>query len=98
MRTHCNIKQCALPKPGTEHEVGYNPQPGGVARRSNHPEGSWKCPYCANINWPQRTVCNKQECRQPRPSDAEMAQIEQQQQMQVSGVSGAGSGATVGVG
>jgi len=29
-----------------------------------HPEGSWACPVCANINWPKRTECNK--CNVPR--------------------------------
>lgn len=29
-----------------------------------HPEGSWACTQCNNINWPKRTECNK--CRLPR--------------------------------
>ena len=89
-RTHCNVKSCALPKPGTEHEVGYDPQPrgGGGGGGIQHPEGSWTCAtypdglYCGNVNWPQRTVCNKQECRMPRPTEEELQQQQAQQQQQ----------------
>ena len=24
-----------------------------------HPEGSWRCPSCGNVNWPQRALCNR---------------------------------------
>jgi len=30
-------------------------------RLSEHPEGSWECVKCANINWPRRTSCNRCE-------------------------------------
>jgi len=26
---------------------------------SDHPEGSWACPGCNNVNWPKRSSCNK---------------------------------------
>ena len=33
-----------------------------------HPEGSWACPSCNNVNWPKRTTCNKSTCGRPRPA------------------------------
>eukprot|EP00931_Biecheleriopsis_adriatica_P069494 TRINITY_DN43330_c0_g1_i1.p1 TRINITY_DN43330_c0_g1~~TRINITY_DN43330_c0_g1_i1.p1 ORF type:complete len:260 (+),score=50.23 TRINITY_DN43330_c0_g1_i1:84-782(+) len=38
-----------------------NMQPMGVqaANLAGHPEGSWSCKECSNVNWPLRTVCKK---------------------------------------
>jgi len=35
------------------------------------PDGSWICPECSNLNYPHREVCNKRNCRAPRPSPEE---------------------------
>ena len=37
-----------------------------------HPEGSWRCPSCHNMNWPQRVLCN----RCGGPQDVEVGQPE----------------------
>lgn len=34
--------------------------------KASDPEGSWMCPFCQNVNWPRRTVCNKRGCSMPR--------------------------------
>jgi len=39
----------------------------GPGTAGAHPPGSWTCPTCNNVNWPKRTMCNKPDCRQPRP-------------------------------
>lgn len=33
------------------------------------PLGSWVCPSCQNVNFPNRTNCNKHNCGLPRPQD-----------------------------
>lgn len=82
-RTHCNKKSCGQPKPagasvlgmggiglgnmGMDPSLGYyGMMPAPAA--GGHPEGSWVCPACSNINWPARTHCNKQACGQPKPA------------------------------
>lgn len=68
-RTNCNRKTCLAPK-GTTREgagVGGAPAPGAAAQRREDPEGSWTCPKCQNVNWPQRTSCNKRSCGAARP-------------------------------
>lgn len=49
---------------------GYaNPLGGGGSGGGGlHPDGSWVCPACANVNWPARTHCNKKECGTPKPA------------------------------
>lgn len=42
---------------------------GARGGRSQHPEGSWECPNCKNINWPKRTVCNRAGCSTARPDN-----------------------------
>jgi len=37
------------------------------AKIDNSPDGSWICPACSNLNYPQRKVCNKRTCKAPRP-------------------------------
>lgn len=32
------------------------------------PAGSWICPTCQNVNYPNRTHCNKHSCGLPRPA------------------------------
>jgi len=77
-RTQCNKPGCGALKPGLDSAGPMNPgmHPGmmqGMNPGMNqgggqvHPEGSWPCPRCNNINWPQRTECNKPDCRTPRP-------------------------------
>jgi ATP-dependent RNA helicase DDX3X len=31
-----------------------------------HPDGSWKCSFCGNVNYPSRTSCNNRGCGVPR--------------------------------
>jgi hypothetical protein len=31
-----------------------------------HPEGSWVCPKCQNVNWPKRSTCNGKQCGETR--------------------------------
>ena len=31
----------------------------------DHPDGSWACSGCSNVNWPKRTSCNR--CNMPKP-------------------------------
>lgn len=39
----------------------------GTEGKSNDPPvGSWTCSACGNINWPQRTMCNRKNCGLPR--------------------------------
>eukprot|EP00929_Paragymnodinium_shiwhaense_P047806 TRINITY_DN24259_c0_g1_i1.p1 TRINITY_DN24259_c0_g1~~TRINITY_DN24259_c0_g1_i1.p1 ORF type:complete len:353 (+),score=42.17 TRINITY_DN24259_c0_g1_i1:105-1163(+) len=33
-----------------------------AGKAGNHPEGSWVCLNCANINFPTRTTCNAKNC------------------------------------
>jgi len=33
----------------------------------DEPAGSWICPSCSNLNYPQREVCNKRNCTVKRP-------------------------------
>lgn len=65
-RTTCNARNCGKPREevdGGEVSVG----PGRGAQQESNPEGSWTCPSCNNVNWPQRTACNKRGCGMPRP-------------------------------
>lgn len=50
---------------------GFAPFAAAGARGSAHPDGSWVCPSCNNINWPRRTTCNKKECNAPKPANAQ---------------------------
>lgn len=71
-RTNCN--RCGASKglvmggmggpPGLP-PMGAPPPMGGPP--GGHPEGSWVCPTCNNVNWPKRTVCNKNGCDTKRP-------------------------------
>lgn len=36
-----------------------------------HPEGSWVCTFCNNVNWPLRTHCNKRGCNMPRDQNGQ---------------------------
>lgn len=69
-RTVCNKQGCGAARPA-ETYGGYNPgqQQHQQQQQQQHPEGSWVCPGCNNVNWPQRTVCNKKGCQLPRPAE-----------------------------
>jgi hypothetical protein len=73
-RTHCNKSNCSTPRPDDLPSGGsLAPYQAAISTPNSHsqrdpPEGSWTCPTCANINWPQRTHCNKSGCTTPRPS------------------------------
>jgi hypothetical protein len=76
-RVTCNKKECGKAKPASKPAmlrgfgdgyVNYEVEPKwNKAPPQGHPAGSWPCPKCGNINWPMRTICNKQECRTARP-------------------------------
>lgn len=38
----------------------------GASKGSSHPEGSWVCLSCANVNYPSRTTCYAKTCGRPR--------------------------------
>jgi len=75
LRKICNNKVCNLPRedadagpppgdtgvPLTHGASGFNGSVGG-----DHPEGSWACDACGNVNWPKRTTCNNKICGQPK--------------------------------
>jgi len=70
-RTTCNAKNCGRQR----HEVdGGPPQAQAVdirpQGRGSDPPGSWGCHACGNVNWPQRTTCNKKGCGLPRTDTA----------------------------
>lgn len=80
-RTECNGKGCGQPRSSVDGGAPV-PDVGGpaVAFRANMgaynsvapgngaPAGSWSCPSCNNVNYPNRDSCNKRNCGQPRPS------------------------------
>mmetsp|Transcript_40625 Transcript_40625/g.67479 ORF Transcript_40625/g.67479 Transcript_40625/m.67479 type:complete len:275 (-) Transcript_40625:507-1331(-) len=89
-REFCN--RCHAPKPTPEELVSRaselangvtTPSAVGVSA-SKTPlasnEANWRCPACGNINWPQRTVCNR--CSAPRPVDDSQMQMQLQMQVQ----------------
>lgn len=39
------------------------------------PTGSWKCPKCSNVNFPQRVTCNTRTCKAPRPETSTSAAV-----------------------
>eukprot|EP00662_Eupelagonemidae_sp_cell21_P052101 gene52101-34921_t len=48
------------------------------------PPTNWTCPKCHNVNFPRRRVCNRKDCREPRPAiparvdeDAAIAKVAQ---------------------
>jgi len=61
-----------------------------------HPEGSWVCASCENINWPLREACNR--CKEAKPASAKLApttaaapaQVQQQVQYLPAQMSGGG--------
>lgn len=65
-RTACNKPGCGAPKPALYGGIPISCMLPAVPPQPTHPEGSWHC-QCGNINWPQRTTCNKKSCNQPRP-------------------------------
>merc|ERR1719375_2376005 len=69
LRTTCNNKACGLPRDMASYSE-VSPQEGGGTdggSSEGHPEGSWTCLVCNNVNWPLRTVCNRKNCGEPRP-------------------------------
>jgi len=80
-RDTCNGRNCGRPRaavdggappPNAMVSPGSEPPPAmGVlpdnAPIGGHPAGSWQCPVCNNINYPNRTSCNKKGCGMPRP-------------------------------
>lgn len=38
------------------------PMGGGKGNGGGHPDGSWTCKECQNVNFPLRTVCNNKKC------------------------------------
>lgn len=51
-----------------QHMAMRAPQVSQVPMGGGDPEGSWACPQCLNVNWPQRSSCNKKGCGLPRPA------------------------------
>lgn len=74
-RTTCNKKSCRLPRAGLGAGSMGQMGMGGVGGMGNggmsgHPPGSWPCPMCHNVNWPQRDTCNTKGCTATRPANA----------------------------
>merc|ERR1712160_184735 len=75
-RTNCNRKGCLrprdLPEEAGMHGVDLPEETAmqGVGNFQVMRDGQWLCPHCQNINFADRLVCNKQECRAPRPDVA----------------------------
>lgn len=80
-RTVCNARKCGMPRPaggggGVRGGGGFYgsqpPAPMGMraappqSAASSHPEGSWVCSDCGNVNFPTRDSCNKRTCGKPR--------------------------------
>lgn len=70
-RESCNGRGCGLPR--AEADSGP-PQPQQLSARPAHaqeaqPDGSWICPACQNLNWPNRLVCNARGCGLPKPEE-----------------------------
>lgn len=74
-RDTCNKRVCGR----LRVEVDGGPPPGSpgaqIASVQNlpAPEGSWHCGHCNNLNWPQRTTCNKKVCGLPRDESSFVA-------------------------
>lgn len=66
--------------------TGSELEEGGVVKKvkadAEHPEGSWACTSCGNVNWPKRTSCNRQGCNMPR-DQADAGALDQGQQATV---------------
>lgn len=73
-RQSCNGKTCGQPRSA----VDGGPPMGGHAEKGGRsapkggggggvPPGSWVCEVCQNVNYPNRTVCNKRDCGAPKP-------------------------------
>eukprot|EP00735_Rhodelphis_limneticus_P003480 TRINITY_DN14959_c0_g1::TRINITY_DN14959_c0_g1_i1::g.25773::m.25773 TRINITY_DN14959_c0_g1::TRINITY_DN14959_c0_g1_i1::g.25773 ORF type:complete len:269 (+),score=11.62,sp/Q8GZ43/YZR3_ARATH/32.32/4e-27,sp/Q8GZ43/YZR3_ARATH/47.83/3e-08,zf-RanBP/PF00641.13/9.4e-10,zf-RanBP/PF00641.13/1e-05,zf-RanBP/PF00641.13/0.00021,DUF2296/PF10058.4/29,DUF2296/PF10058.4/8.5,DUF2296/PF10058.4/8.5,Prim_Zn_Ribbon/PF08273.7/3.6,Prim_Zn_Ribbon/PF08273.7/2.5,Prim_Zn_Ribbon/PF08273.7/1.7e+02,PHD/PF00628.24/24,PHD/PF00628. len=65
IRSQCNMRKCAAPKPDPNMAVLDSPSY-QAPKEPSAPEGSWKCGKCGNMNWPHRTSCNKRVCGEPR--------------------------------
>lgn len=72
-RTTCNGKKggavCGLTRSDVCPSV-VAPAAAPVQKRGGDagtsPEGSWVCHLCQNVNYPQRTTCNRRSCGAPR--------------------------------
>merc|ERR1719326_1427390 len=67
----CNSKKCGKPRPmgmmgGNFGMMMMQPQMMGGMNGGKPPPGSWMCLSCNNINFPNRTTCNKKTCGKPR--------------------------------
>lgn len=70
-RTSCNGKKsgavCGIPRSSNAPSVVMPAaMPAPMQQQGEIPEGSWVCSLCQNVNWPQRTSCNKRSCGAPR--------------------------------
>jgi len=73
-RTHCHKASCGAPRSGTPTTGSTGTGGMGISNilgslqpaLSQHPDGSWVCLHCNNVNWPMRTTCNKQGCGEPK--------------------------------
>lgn len=84
-RTQCN--RCQVPKP-SDHELAEraqaaalgraNPTAGNAMPQHRGPvegqDGNWKCLSCSNVNFANRTHCNR--CAVPKPTDEQVAQAQ----------------------
>lgn len=67
LRTICNKKSCGLPR-----DQADSGPPAPPAKTWTDPTqktgyvGSWTCRKCSNVNYPNRTVCNRRSCGEPR--------------------------------
>lgn len=81
-RESCGMRSCGRPRhevdagPPTPQaqmaesaesaESAAGPAPRPTQQFQAEQPGSWTCPHCGNLNYPNRTVCNRRSCGQPR--------------------------------
>lgn len=71
-REVCNRPHCQAPRPDDPELVNDRSEI-GLKRSKPGDAGNWMCESCGNENYPNRTRCNKPDCRLPRPDDVSVS-------------------------
>lgn len=67
-RMVCNRSNCGQPRPDDASLQATSVATTVITGANKaHPDGSWACPACSNVNWPLRATCNRKGCDQPKP-------------------------------